>query len=313
MYLRPWNPQATEAPPPPICTVLHVDSSLARVAVRRHEGWTLDITLEGQDVPYTWDRHEVHLEQPAMWWPADMGAHPLYEWTWTHLPSNTPTAMCWECERSNGSNRRTVGARPFSLKSTAFQFKPVVPTWSLQTFIQTQDATLWKTLVEHARNANMNMVRVWGGGVYPQTHSSNPAMNSGTVGLARLHVCLRHGARRQGFTENVMREAEEQVRRLTHHPSLALWCGNNEMERAWQSWGWQDMYDLHGPDSARLADAYHRVFTTSCPKSSLKNRMRLPPHLSHPGRTKRRRACLGGVVWAERFQLLQPPQRPLCQ
>ena len=39
------------------------------------------------------------------------------------------------------------------------------------------------------------------------------------------------------FHDNVRQEALEQVRRLRHHPSLALWCGNNEVERAWASWG----------------------------------------------------------------------------
>ena len=68
------------------------------------------------------------------------------------------------------------------------------------------------------------------------------------------------------FTQNVRQEAEEQVRRLAHHPSLALWCGNNEVERAWKSWGWQDMYELHGPDSARLAEAYHRLFYDVLPE-----------------------------------------------
>ena len=75
--------------------------------------------------------------------------------------------MCWECERSNGSSKKTVGERLFQLEVNGIPVQArganVVPP----DFHSNQDATLWKTLVRHARNANMNMVRVWGGGVYP--------------------------------------------------------------------------------------------------------------------------------------------------
>lgn len=266
MHLRPWNPEATEAPAPPVCTVLHVDSSLARVAVRRHEGWTLDITLEGQHVPYTWAGNEVRLERPAMWWPADMGAHPLYEWTWTHLPSNTAhrhvlgmRTLKW-VEQADGwgtSFQLEVNGIPVQARGAN-----VVPP----DFHQTQDATLWKTLAEHARNANMNMVRVWGGGVYPPDAFFEACDEQGLLVWQDFMFACAMVPDDNSFTENVKRETEQQVRRLTHHPSLALWCGNNEVERAWQSWGWQDMYDLHGPDSVRLADAYHQMFYEVLPQ-----------------------------------------------
>ena len=266
MHLRPWNPEATEAPAPPVCAVLHVDSSLARVTVRRHKGWTLDITLEGQDVPYTWTGNEVRLEQPAMWWPADMGAHPLYEWTWTHLPSGTVhrhvlgMRMLKWVEQSDGwgtSFQLEVNGIPVQVRGAN-----VVPP----DFHQTQDAERWKTLAKQARDANMNMVRVWGGGVYPPDAFFESCDEQGLLVWQDFMFACAMVPDDSAFTENVKREAEEHVRRLTHHPSLALWCGNNEVERAWQSWGWQDMYDLHGPDSARLAAAYHKMFYEVLPQ-----------------------------------------------
>jgi beta-mannosidase len=55
------------------------------------------------------------------------------------------------------------------------------------------------------------------------------------------------------FVENITAEASEQVGRLASHPSLALLCGDNELDVAWRNWGWQERYHLHGADSARVA------------------------------------------------------------
>lgn len=67
------------------------------------------------------------------------------------------------------------------------------------------------------------------------------------------------------FVANVQAEAQHQVKRLRHRPSLALWCGNNESEKAWKSWGWPDSFNLHGPDSVATEAAYHTMFHTVLP------------------------------------------------
>ena len=106
----------------------------------------------------------------------------------------------------------------------------------------------------------MNMVRVWGGGVYPPDAFFNACDREGILVWQDFMFACAMVPDDGRFTKNVMAEAEQHVQRLRHHPSLALWCGNNEVERAWTSWGWQDMYNLHGPDSVRLAEAYQHLF-----------------------------------------------------
>ena len=115
-----------------------------------------------------------------------------------------------------------------------------------------------------ALGANMNMVRVWGGGVYPRMPFSRPATSRGLLVWQDFMFACAMVPDDPAFVENVRQEALEQVRRLRNHPSLALWCGNNEVERAWASWGWQDMYDLHGPDSVRLATPTTGSFMRFC-------------------------------------------------
>ena len=264
MLLLPWDAQAPVAPP--ICTVIHVDSALARVAVRRHDEWALEVSLNGHDVPFTWVGHEVHLKEPALWWPGDMGDHALYEWTWTHLPSNTQHEHTLGLRTVEWVERKDKWGTSFQLEVNGIPVQArganVVPP----DFHQTQNPALWKTLAQQARDANMNMVRVWGGGVYPPDAFFDACDASGLLVWQDFMFACAMVPGDKDFTQNVRQEAEEQVRRLTHHPSLALWCGNNEVERAWESWGWQDMYKLHGPDSARLAEAYHRLFYDVLPE-----------------------------------------------
>jgi beta-mannosidase len=62
------------------------------------------------------------------------------------------------------------------------------------------------------------------------------------------------------FIATVTGEVRDQVERLRHHACMALWCGNNELEVAWNHWGWQQRYGLHGRDSAVVAGASVTLF-----------------------------------------------------
>ena len=264
--LHPWDASSVSLPPPPICTVTHVDSALARVTIRRKEGWSLQVTHQGDFVPVTWVGDAVHLNEPNMWWPGDMGDQPLYEWTWRHHGTGIQHRHVLGLRTLEWAEQNDRWGTSFQLEVNGIPVQArganVVPP----DFHSTRDAGRWQTLVRQARGANMNMVRVWGGGVYPPTSFFAACDSAGLLVWQDFMFACAMVPDDEGFLDNVRREAEEQVRRLSHHPSLALWCGNNEIERAWESWGWQDMYNLHGADSVRLAEAYHRIFYDVLPE-----------------------------------------------
>jgi beta-mannosidase len=106
----------------------------------------------------------------------------------------------------------------------------------------------------------MNMLRVWGGGVYPPDSFYDSCDEAGIMVWQDFMFACTMIPTDEAFFDNVRLEAREQALRLRHHPSLVLWCGNNEIEKAWQAWGWQGMYNLHGADSAAVFDAYRHVF-----------------------------------------------------
>jgi beta-mannosidase len=88
-----------------------------------------------------------------------------------------------------------------------------------------------------AHDAHMNMLRVWGGGYY---ESDDFYEDADRLGLLIWHDFMFGGSmipHDPAYLDNVREEAREQVERLSDHPSIAVWCGNNEVETAWKSWG----------------------------------------------------------------------------
>jgi beta-mannosidase len=67
------------------------------------------------------------------------------------------------------------------------------------------------------------------------------------------------------FLANVRVEAEQQVKRLRNHPSLALWCGNNEIREGWENWGWQRQMGYSPADSAAVWTGYVQLFDQLLP------------------------------------------------
>lgn len=123
----------------------------------------------------------------------------------------------------------------------------------------------YRQILMSAKNANMNMLRIWGGGVY-ETEDFFDLCDSLDIyvwqdfmfagGMVPLD---------DAFFLNVKEEVIQQVKRLRHHKSIIVWCGNNEVEEAWHNWGWQKQFNLHGEDSAKVWHAYKRLFKDSIP------------------------------------------------
>jgi beta-mannosidase len=114
-----------------------------------------------------------------------------------------------------------------------------------------------------AKEANMNMLRVWGGGYYEDDDFYDLCDSMGIyVWQDFMFACGMYPAD-SSFLQNVKKEVEYQVKRLRHHPCIALWCGNNESEEGWKNWGWQEQFNLHGDDSLKVWKAYQTLFEDS--------------------------------------------------
>ena len=123
-----------------------------------------------------------------------------------------------------------------------------------QNFMPSATIADYRSVIDDAVAVNMNMIRVWGAGVYADDAFYDLCDEKG---LLVWQDFMFAGAMVPGdsdFVENVSREIIDQVQRLRQHPSIALWCGNNEVDEGWQNWGWQKQYKYSTEDSTSIAD-----------------------------------------------------------
>ena len=114
-------------------------------------------------------------------------------------------------------------------------------------FLPEVDQKDYSNLINNVVDANMNMLRVWGGGVYEADFFYQLCDVKGIlIWQDFMFACAMYPGDeafleniKQEAIENVKEEAEQQVKRLRNHSSIALWCGNNENAEGWKRWGWQ--------------------------------------------------------------------------
>ncbi|MBK8711994.1 MAG: glycoside hydrolase family 2 protein [Niastella sp.] len=137
-----------------------------------------------------------------------------------------------------------------------------IPADALITQIHAKD---YRALLMMAKEAGMNMLRVWGGGIYEPDifYQLCDSLN-----IMIWQDFMFAGGMYPGdedFFKQVKEEVQYQVKRLSKYKSVVLWCGNNEIDEAWHHWGWQNSYNLHGKDSALVWNNYTRLFKDSLP------------------------------------------------
>ena len=110
----------------------------------------------------------------------------------------------------------------------------------------------YRKLLLSAKDANMNMLRVWGGGVYEADEFYDLC---DSLDIMVWQDFMFAGGMYPGddvFMDNVREEVKYQINRLKNHPCIVLWCGNNEIDEAWHNWGWQKQFKYSKKDSAGM-------------------------------------------------------------
>lgn len=123
----------------------------------------------------------------------------------------------------------------------------------------------YKKLLMRAKEANMNMLRVWGGGIYESDYFYELCDELGIMVWQDFMFAGGMVPGDKAFIDNVREEVKQQVNRLKKYKCVVLWCGNNEIDEAWNNWGWQKQFNLHGADSAKIYRQYKTLFEDSIP------------------------------------------------
>ena len=203
---------------------------------------------------------------PELWWPHGMGDQPLYRLTWTP-DSPLLHALHWniglrtiEWVREPDAWGQSFACHVNGVRVQA-RGANVIPT----DYFTVRGSESELSRLQSAIDANMNMLRVWGGASYPSEQFYHFCDSAGLLVWQDFMFACAMVPSDSAYVANVKAEAVYQVKRLRHRPSLALWCGNNESQKAWETWGWPDLFDLHGADSIATEEAYAAVFHEALP------------------------------------------------
>jgi beta-mannosidase len=121
----------------------------------------------------------------------------------------------------------------------------------------------YRQLIQQCKDAHINMLRVWGGGVYEDEIFYDLCDQNGILVWHDFMFACSMYPGDEAFLQNVTAEAEEQVKRLRNHPCMALWCGNNENSEGWERWGWKT--GLTNDQTEILQKGYDDVFKKILP------------------------------------------------
>lgn len=207
----------------------------ARVSVRFHD---TDVGNAEKAVQEGAATVKLNLSNPQLWWPNNLGAQPLYRVVVELV--NDHGAVLDVISRRIGLRTLRLDRHPdewgesFQFVVNGVPFFAKGANWIPADAIQSRmTPDRYRELLEDTTVANMNMLRVWGGGIYEDSSFYDLCDELGIC--VWQDFMFGHGhhypVESETFRENVGIEARQQVKRLRHHPCIALWCGNNELEQ----------------------------------------------------------------------------------
>ena len=209
------------------------------------------------------------LEEPRLWWPNEYGEQALYDF---ELRLKSGSAVL-------GTQKITTGIKTVQMvqepdeAGSSFYFKvngvPIyakganyVPEEMIETWINPENTY---KLLKMAQEAHFNMLRVWGGGIYPSDDFFNICDSLGILVWEDFMYAGTMYPYDEDFLNNAKLEALEQVKRLASHPSLALWCGGNEISEGYFNWGWQQSLGWTEEEDRAIKAGYDRLFEEILP------------------------------------------------
>lgn len=220
------------------------------------------VVTEDASVESARERMTIKIEHPELWWPNGYGKQPLYDVNVTLLEG---ASVCDTEDYRIGLRTITIRNEPDEWgKSFEFVVNGLrifakganyIPEDNIIARV-TRERT--ERLIQDCIEANFNMIRVWGGGYYPSQDFYKLCDQYGLIVWQDFMFACSIYELTDEFKTSIVKEVKDNVKRLRHHASLGIWCGNNEVESAWVDWGW--------PDDPKLKKDYLMIFEEIFPE-----------------------------------------------
>jgi len=212
---------------------------------------------------------DFQIRNPKRWWPNGLGDPFLYPIRYNvyyqgkQVASGTQKLGLRTIELRQDKN--TSGSSFYFLVNGVPVFMKGANYIPQDNFLARVTDSAYKALIASVKAANMNMLRVWGGGTYEKDIFYDLCDESGILVWQEFMFACAMYPGDMDFINNVREEAIENVIRLRNHPCIALWCGNNEIDEGWKNWGWQKQYGYTPEDSAKIWSSYVNIFRVTLP------------------------------------------------
>ena len=245
-YIRQdWNNDMSEVK-------ISVEASVSTYPVKKNtpaeiallsdnEEFSYNVTVIAPDGTVIADKQDgfspVKIDAPKLWWPNGLGDQPLY------------TVITNLADKKTGcildTSKKRIGLRKLEISTAKDEFGSEFAFiangnkfFAMGADYIPEDNILPRTYKERTEKllkdcveAHFNSIRVWGGGIYPQDYFFDLCDELGLVVWQDFMFACANYRLTHEFEDNIMAELKGQIRRLSHHASLGLWCGNNEMEQ----------------------------------------------------------------------------------
>ncbi|WP_411334722.1 beta-mannosidase [Metabacillus indicus] len=206
----------------------------------------------------------INVVNPQLWWPNNYGEQPLYK-----LEINTSNEAGILDEKNINIGLRTITVKhepdqwgkSFEFEVNGLSIFAMGANYIPEDNILARNSkNRTEQLIDDCVEANFNMIRVWGGGIYPEDYFFDLCDQKGIIVWQDFMFACSVYDLNDDFRKNVEQEVIDNVKRIRHHASLGIWCGNNEVEEAWVYWG-----DMPVDDYKHKAD-YIKLFEHIIPE-----------------------------------------------
>lgn len=233
-----------------------------------------DKPLASKRVDLKAGRNEVTLDfqikNPRLWWTNGLGEPHLYTFT---TAVETDEQRIVEDQRIGLRSLRVLAEKDAEGREFCFElngervFMKGADYIPCDNFLPRVTDSIYRETIRSAVDVNMNMIRVWGGGVYEDDRFYDLCDENGLlVWQDFMFACSLYPAS-GALLDNIREEARDNIVRLRNHPCIALWCGNNECQDAYYGWGWREGYFKQSPEiGKRVQEEFENLYFKALPE-----------------------------------------------
>lgn len=214
---------------------------------------------------------EEEVVSPQLWWPNGLGEQPLYHLDFSledngsviddHSMKIGLRTLTIEQKKDDWGETFNFNCNGVSLFARGGNYIPE------DIYLNRNNGYATEQLIEDCRTANFNCIRVWGGGIYPSDEFFDLCDEKGLVVWQDLmFACAIYDVNNEHFLNNISEELRDNLRRMRHHASIGLICGNNEMEWAFEEWDFNPTKEQRVEYLKQYQFVFPQIMKEVCPE-----------------------------------------------